>query len=117
MFERFKKIKTDSTPLGKPISLKESIVGKYLQLFDSPENFNSLVVEALEGRLGWGDLKSLAYEKFLSYFARQRLVYNEISKDSEHLEKILRIGAEKASAVAVDTVSSVIQKFNPVTLC
>jgi tryptophanyl-tRNA synthetase len=52
------------------------------------------------GGLGYGDLKKALFEAYWNYFAEARQRRTELAADPNHVEGILREGAERARAVA-----------------
>ena len=66
--------------------------------------------EAIEEALRdarYGDLKTAVAEDLAGYLAPVRERYLELRSDEEHLEQVLRAGAEKAHAIASPTLADV----------
>jgi len=57
------------------------------------------------GGLGYGDLKKALFEHTWSYFAPYRARRAELAANPDHVEKVLRDGAERARAVAAATMA------------
>jgi tryptophanyl-tRNA synthetase len=52
------------------------------------------------GGLGYGDLKKVLFEHYWNYFASARARRSELAANLDHVESVLRTGAERARAVA-----------------
>lgn len=63
------------------------------------------------GKLKYAEFKPRLAELIADYFADYRKKHAELSKNSEHVKKILEEGAEKASAIAEKTLKEVKQKI------
>ncbi|MCS6894501.1 MAG: tryptophan--tRNA ligase [Deltaproteobacteria bacterium] len=98
----FKKISTDSTKLGNPIDLHNSVLGSYLKLMMEPEGYQSLVSACLEGKYGWGQVKEIAFEVFLKYFEPARTKFLDLMRDRATIKDIISSGNEKARAIGAD---------------
>jgi len=56
------------------------------------------------GGLGYGDLKKALFEHYWTFFAPYRAKRAELAANLDHVEKVLRDGAERARAVAARTI-------------
>lgn len=63
--------------------------------------------ELREGYLGYGDLKKVLFEHYYNYFEKPRKLYDELKKNSDHVEQILQEGAEYARYEAHRTMEKV----------
>lgn len=63
--------------------------------------------ELRDGYLGYGQLKNVLFEQYMSYFEESRKRYNELKKNPEHVEDILVRGALRASLEAEKTMVKV----------
>jgi tryptophanyl-tRNA synthetase len=52
------------------------------------------------GGLGYGDLKKTVFEHYWSYFTPARAKRAELAANLDHVEQVLRTGAERARSVA-----------------
>lgn len=57
------------------------------------------------GGLGYGDLKKALFEHYWNHFAPYRARRAELAASPEHVDKVLRDGAERARAVAAATMA------------
>jgi tryptophanyl-tRNA synthetase len=64
-------------------------------------------VEAEFDGSGYGAFKQAVADAVVDYLAPVRERYNELRGDEPQLERILDAGAEKARAIATDTVADV----------
>ena len=62
------------------------------------------------GEIGFGDSKNQLFELVWEFFAPARKKRAELEKDSKLVEKILKSGAEKASAIAEKKLQKVRKK-------
>ena len=100
-------IKTDSTALEEPKTLKGSLVGDLYTYFGSAAQFDDLAGRLQKGGLGWGHAKEELFQVINEHIQEKRDRYNEFRKDEALLRKELRKGAEKAKALALPTLSRV----------
>ncbi|MCX7953071.1 MAG: tryptophan--tRNA ligase [Deltaproteobacteria bacterium] len=98
----FKKISTDSTKLGSPIDLNNSVLGSYLKLTLGPESYRTLANACLEGKYGWGQVKEIAFEAFMKYFETARTKFLDLMRDRETIKEVISSGNEKARAIGSD---------------
>ena len=100
-------IKTDSTALEEPKTLKGSLVGDLYTYFGSDAQFDDLAGRLQRGGLGWGHAKEELFQVINEHIQEKRDRYNEFRKDEALLQKELKKGAEKAKALALPTLSRV----------
>jgi tryptophanyl-tRNA synthetase len=100
-------LKTDSTPLEDPKTLRGSLVGDLFTLFASAEQFADLEIRLAKGGMGWGHAKEELFVAINEHVTPFRARYNELRSDEAHLRLVLRRGAEKARAIASPTMSRV----------
>ena len=100
-------IKTDSTGLEEPKTLKGSLVGDLYTYFGSVAQFDDLAGRLQKGGLGWGHAKEELFQVINEHIQEKRDRYNEFRKDEALLRKELRKGAEKAKALAHPTLNRV----------
>jgi tryptophanyl-tRNA synthetase len=100
-------IKTDSTGLEEPKTLKGSLVGDLYTYFGSAAQFDDLAGRLQKGGLGWGHAKEELFQVINEHIQEKRDRYNDFRKDEALLRKELRKGAEKAKALAHPTLNRV----------
>jgi len=59
------------------------------------------------GELGYGDLKKMLYEHFVSYFEEPRKQYNDLKKNQDYVESVLKAGAQTARAISNITLDNI----------
>ncbi len=92
-------IVTDSTPLEEPKDPDNNITKLY-ELFASKEEVEEMKRKFAEGGYGYGHGKIELLNKILEYFGEARAKREELVKNPEYLEKVLKEGAEKARKIA-----------------
>lgn len=92
-------IVTDSTPLEDPKD-PDNNVTKIYELFATKEEVEEMKEKFRAGGYGYGHAKKELLEKILEFFGEARLRREELAKNPEYVEEVLRKGAEKARALA-----------------
>ena len=92
-------IVTDSTPLEEPKNPDNNITKLY-ELFATKEEVAEMKRKFVEGGYGYGHGKTELLNKILEYFGEARAKREELLKNPEYLEKVLKEGAEKARKIA-----------------
>jgi tryptophanyl-tRNA synthetase len=100
-------LKTDSTPLEEPKSLRGSLVGDLFSLFGSSEQFADLEARLAKGGMGWGHAKDELFGVINEHVRPARDRYNELRRDEDYLQGVLKRGADKARAIAAPTMNRV----------
>lgn len=100
-------IKTDSTPLEEPKSLAGTLLGTFVELFATSEQYEDLERRLNAGGLGWGHAKQELCDLMLAETAEARRCYQEIRYDSCYIEKVLKSGAERAAAIGQPVLEKV----------
>lgn len=113
LFDSPKKIKTsimgivtDSTPMDEPKDPENCNVYKIYKLLASEEQVQEMADKLRAGGYGYGDAKKALlaayHEKFDACIAKRE----ELSKNLDYVEEVLRKGAEKARAIAAPTLDA-----------
>ncbi len=101
------KIVTDSTPVEAPKDPEKDNVFALYSLFATPSEAGALAARYRAGGFGYGDAKRLLIEKIDGRFGPARAKRKELERDPERVEAALRRGAERAGAVARETMRRV----------
>ncbi|MDO6801136.1 tryptophan--tRNA ligase [Wenyingzhuangia sp. 1_MG-2023] len=101
------KIETDSTPLEDPKNPDTCNLFALYKILASDEQIVQMRANYEGGNYGYGHAKQAFYELLLEKFATQRAKYNYYIENLEEVDKILAIGAQKASAVANNVLQRV----------
>ncbi|MBV63816.1 MAG: tryptophan--tRNA ligase [Rickettsiales bacterium] len=97
-------IVTDSTPVEDPKDPKESIIIDLFKLVSSDKNIDAMRSDFKSGGFGYGDFKKRLFSEFWDYFQPMREKRDQLSKDLDYVDKVLKKGAEKARSAASSTL-------------
>ena len=97
-------IVTDSRAPGEPKSTEGSALFQLYQAFSSAEETAAFAQQYQEG-IAWGDAKTQLFERVDQEIAPKRAVYEELIQNPAAIERTLKMGAEKARAVATPFTS------------
>ena len=104
-------IVTDATPLEAPKNPDTCNVVKIYSLLATAEQVEAMREKYLAGNYGYGHAKQELYELILDKFKVEREKYNYYINNLEEVDKLLQIGAEKASNVANNVLKRVREKL------
>jgi tryptophanyl-tRNA synthetase len=93
-------IKTDSTPLEEPKSMKGSLVGELFGLFGTSDEWDDLERRLQAGGIGWGHAKEELFQVIDREIAAPRERYLSYRADEPFLRAVVATGAERAREVA-----------------
>ena len=105
--KRIMGIVTDSTPLEDPKDPEGSTVVQLYRLFAPAAEVERMKADHRAGGIGYGEFKKRLYEATWDYFAPMRERRAALEQDAAQVEEILRQGAERARAVARETMDRV----------
>ena len=77
-----------------------NIVALY-KLFAKPDEVTTMETKYRAGGYGYGHAKQALHEKLEAEFAGPRIKYNELMNNKDELDRVLKVGAEKAHSAAV----------------
>jgi tryptophanyl-tRNA synthetase len=101
------RIVTDSTPVEEPKNPETCNLFALYRLFADSEKLENLRDRYVRGGTGYGDVKKELFGMIWEYFAPFRKRRNELASDRGELMNILAKGAEKARAVARQTLKEI----------
>lgn len=104
-------IDTDSTPLEAPKDPTTCHVFALYKLLASPEQTQEMAANYQGGNYGYGHAKQALFDLILDKFGDAREKYTYYMENLEELDKILKLGATKAAAVADKTLARVREKL------
>lgn len=114
IFESEKKIKkkimrivTDSTPVEDPKDPDKCNIFAMLKLVASPEELAEWNDKYRNGGTGYGTVKKRVVELMLDYFRPYRDKREELQNNVDFVKEVLKDGAQRASAVAIETLEKV----------
>jgi tryptophanyl-tRNA synthetase len=105
--KKIMRIVMDSTPLEDPKPIENNSVLALYKLVASPADYQTMVDDHLRGGIGYGDFKKRLLEAMLAHFAPFRERRAEIVADPAYVNRVLAEGAEKARAIARQTLDRV----------
>jgi len=88
------------TPAEPKPDADKNLAIQLLKLVAPAEVAQDFETRLRAGGLGYGDLKKALFEQYWNYFAAARARRAELAANRDHVESILRAGAERARAVA-----------------
>ncbi len=97
-------IVTDSTPLEESKNPDNNITAIY-KLFATKEQVKEMEDKFRAGNYGYGHAKKELLEAILNYFGEARARREELAKNPEMVEKILKDGAKKAREIAIKKIT------------
>ena len=100
-------IVTDSTTVEQPKDPDKCTVFALYSLFGTDEENASLAARYRAGGMGYGEAKKMLLEKINAYFGPIRDKRKQLAAQPEHVEQVLRRGAEKARVEARKTMALV----------
>ena len=102
-------IVTDSTPLEEPKDPDASVLFKLYTLLAPAEQSGDVAAKLRAGGYGWGHLKKDLLEHIWESFTPAREKYEHLMANRGEMEAIFAAGADKARAVAQETLAAVHQ--------
>jgi len=101
-------IVTDSQPVEAPkTDLDKNIPLQLYKLVATPDKANELQAKLAAGGFGYGEAKKELLAALMDYFAPLRQKREELVKNLDYVHEVLRKGAERANAVADETMGKV----------
>lgn len=99
-------IVTDSTPLEDPKDPDNNITQLY-RLFANKEQVAEMEANFRAGNYGYGHAKNELLNAILEHFGEARTKREELVKNPEYVDEVLRKGAEKARSIAIAKIKEV----------
>ena len=109
-------IETDSTPLEDPKNPDTCNALAIYSLLANTEQLAAMRTNYLGGNYGYGHAKQALYELICETFKTEREKYNYYMNNLPEVDGLLKIGAEKATAVANGVLARVREKLGFETL-
>jgi tryptophanyl-tRNA synthetase len=101
-------IVTDSQPVEAPkVDLDKNIPLQFYKLMAAPDKAAELQAKLAAGGYGYGEVKKELFAVLTDYFAPFRKKREELVKNLDYVRDVLRKGAERANAVADETMGKV----------
>lgn len=103
-------IVTDSQPVEAPKKDLDNNIPLHLyKLVASPDTAREMQAKLAAGGYGYGEAKKELFAALMDYFALFRKKREELVKNPDYVHEVLRKGAERANAVADETMHQVRQ--------
>lgn len=102
-------IKTASIDLKNPMPLENDLILSLYEQFSSSQELEVLKANYTAGGFGYGNAKKALLEKVLAFFAEARARRKEL-ENSTQIDEIMSMGAQKARALAQQTMQLVYEK-------
>lgn len=93
-------IQTDSTPVESPKPVEGSAILDIYRHVASPSEYADLEADFKAGGKGYGDFKKRLFDAVWEYFSPMRAERERIAADPGEVDRILRVGAERASRIS-----------------
>jgi tryptophanyl-tRNA synthetase len=107
--QRVMKVVTDSTPMEQPKNPDTCNVFALFKLFGTAAEQEELRQRYLAGGMGYGHAKQAVFDKFWEYFRPMRARREELVRQPDYVDTVLREGAAKARAVADQVLGDVLR--------
>ena len=104
-------IETDSTPLEAPKNPDTCHAFAIYSLLANEEEIAAMKANYLGGNYGYGHAKQALFELIVEKFKTEREKYNYYINNLDEVDALLKIGAEKAAAVANRVLGKVREKL------
>ena len=104
-------IVTDSTPLEEPKNPDTCNAFALYKLLATPEQTEVMRANYLGGNYGYGHAKQALFEVIVEKFKTERERYDYYINNLDELDRLLKIGAEKAQNVANGVLTKVREKL------
>lgn len=101
------KIVTDATPLEEPKNPDTCNVFALYSLLANAEQIEQMRKNYWGGNYGYGHAKNELYELIVKKYEEPRRIYNHYMENPTELENKLKLGAEKASEIALNKIKTV----------
>lgn len=98
---------TDCKTLEEPKDPDACNVFALYKLFSTPEQQAEMAERYRAGNYGYGHAKQALFDAYMDFFAPMRKRREELEADPGYIESVLKNSAEKASAVARETLDQV----------
>jgi tryptophanyl-tRNA synthetase len=99
------RIVTDSTPVEEPKDPEKCNVFALLKLVAPPEELADWESKYRNGGMGYSEAKKRLAELMVEYFRAYRQKRSELENDTGYVKDMLAKGAERAKAVAAETLA------------
>ena len=100
-------IQTDSKGMEEPKDPDSCNIFALYKLFASPAQQQEMAERYRAGNYGYGHAKQALFDAYMDFFAPMRKRREELEKNPDYIESVLKSGAEKARELACATMREV----------
>ncbi|MGO2294546.1 MAG: tryptophan--tRNA ligase [Psychroflexus halocasei] len=105
------RIETDSTPLEEPKNPETCNVFNIYKLIGTEAQTEALKQKYLAGNFGYGHAKQELFELITTTYEAERALFERYINDKPEIDRLLKIGADKAQEVGSEVLQRVRQKI------
>jgi tryptophanyl-tRNA synthetase len=104
---------TDSGTIGGAVPKTSGVANlfTFLKLFGSESTYHQYVEDYKEKRIRYGELKQYLAQAIFAELEPFQIRRAELEKDTRYVDRVIKEGAEKARAIAQETVAEVKEKM------
>ncbi len=104
---------TDSGTLGGAVPKTGGVANlfTFLKLFGSESTYNQYVEDYKEKRIRYGEMKQYLAQAIFAELEPFQMRRAELEKDTKYVDRVIKEGAEKARAIAQETIDEVKEKM------
>lgn len=104
-------IETDSTPLEEPKDPETCNVFNIYKLIGTEAQTETLKQKYLAGNFGYGHAKQELFELIITTYEVERALFERYINDKPEIDRLLKIGADKAQEIGSEVLQRVRQKI------
>ncbi len=105
------RIVTNSQAVEEPKDPDQCNVFALYKNFSNLEEQKALRLKYQAGGMGWGEAKTLLYEKITAYFAPYYEKYLSLKENPSYVDKVLEEGTKKAKSIAKENLTKIKKKI------
>lgn len=109
--KKIMRIITDSKTPEEPKNPDESTIFQLYSHFATPDESAALRKRFLAGGMGYGEAKTILYEKIDSVLSAPRAEYERLLANKSEIDAVLAEGAKRAGFIAAKTITKVKKKM------
>lgn len=109
--KKIMRIITDSKTPEEPKNPDESTIFQIYKFFASEQETAALRKRFLDGGMGYGEAKTILFEKMDSVLTEPRKEYERLMSNKSEIDAILAEGAKRAGFIAAKTIAKVKKKM------
>ncbi len=100
-------IQTDSTPMEEPKDPDTDNVFALYKILATDEQVAEMRANYINGNYGYGHAKQALYEVIVAKFGKAREKFDYYINNTDEIDKVLKLGAEKAGKIADEVLARV----------